>query len=114
MNEIMFHVQGSSDEPYEVVFRRQPVGFTASCTCVAGANGQSCKHRINLILGVTTDVVSGNISAIPLIQSWVSGSAYETAAAQLFQAEQEFEQVKKRVAQSRKLVGLALRSGDIT
>ena len=35
-NKIKFLVQGSSDEPYEVIFSKEGGRFTASCTCTAG------------------------------------------------------------------------------
>jgi VWFA-related protein len=58
METAEFLVQGSSLEPYEVVFKkRADANLSAYCTCMAGLNGSHCKHRINILKGVTKDVV---------------------------------------------------------
>ena len=61
MSTVSFHVQGSAEEPYNVTFqKRSDTNLSAYCTCPAGKNGQYCKHRINIMAGSTTGIVSGN------------------------------------------------------
>ncbi|MBQ0713483.1 MAG: hypothetical protein KBT53_11025 [Porticoccus sp.] len=48
---VVLSIQGSSDEPYEVVFEREGEVLIGSCTCRAAQFGQICKHRILLLSG---------------------------------------------------------------
>lgn len=108
MNEIEFLVQGSAPEPYTVVFRRSGSNLTATCTCPAGFVGQYCKHRIRVIAGDATGIISSNVSAVPEIQNWVKGSDVEKALKELHLAEQQFEVAKKHVSNCKKRLARSL------
>ncbi|WP_146055249.1 SWIM zinc finger family protein [Paraburkholderia eburnea] len=111
--EFVFNIQGSSEAPYEVTFRKQAVGFTASCTCTAGINGQFCKHRIGVLNGTLEDASPEQISAMTEISSWIPGSAYEAASIALTEAEAAMDAAKRRVTEAKKMVSIALRTGDL-
>ena len=57
--ELRFQVRGSQPEPYTVVFIREGDRLTGSCTCEGAASGQNCKHRLALLNGDVSAVVSG-------------------------------------------------------
>ncbi len=59
MKQIKFTVHGSS-EPYEVTFITDGTEIAAHCTCKAGEHGRHCKHRINLLAGDTSGIISTN------------------------------------------------------
>jgi hypothetical protein len=102
MNEIEFLVQGSAQEPYRVVFRKDGSNFKATCTCPAGEVGQHCKHRIRIILGDPTGIVSKNIQSVNEVQSWVKGTDVESALVDMLDAEKSFEDAKKRLSLMKK------------
>jgi hypothetical protein len=109
MNEIVFSVQGSAPEPYEVRFiRREGGDLTATCTCPAGAMGQYCKHRFSILSGSTTGIVGEKAGDVATVASWLSGSDVEKALLALDQAERELEAAKKRVSVAKKLVANAM------
>lgn len=56
---LKFKVQGSRNTPYTLTFTRTGNNMTATCTCPAGKNLMQCKHRVNLLYGDLTDLVSG-------------------------------------------------------
>lgn len=58
---VEFLVQGSAPEPYRVSFWRVGDNVKSSCTCRAGKNGLACKHRIALLDGDVTNLVSANL-----------------------------------------------------
>ena len=108
MQKIIFSVQGSSSEPYEVVFQKNASSISATCTCQAGAMGQSCKHRVSILNGGQDGIVSGNESEIPVVISWLPGSSIAAAMASLTEAEAEFEKIKKRVTAAKKQLSAAM------
>lgn len=111
MTEIEFHVQGSASEPYTVVFRRAGSNLTASCTCPAGVvrqYRQYCKHRIRIMSGDSTGIISQNISAVSDIQNWVKGTDVEKALNELHVAEQQLEAAKSLVSNCKKRLARSL------
>ncbi len=74
MENIVFLVQGSAKNPYKVEFHKKGNNVTAKCDCKAGSLGQHCKHRINIIKGLKTKIVSDNSEQVDTIQQWLEGS----------------------------------------
>lgn len=59
MNKLVFYVQGSAKEPYKVTFWKDENNkIRSGCNCTASKNGFHCKHKIQLIAGELTNVVS--------------------------------------------------------
>lgn len=110
MEEIRFQVQGSAPEPYEVHFiKRSENNISAYCTCPAGDNGQYCKHRFNILAGLTDNIVSGNENQVKIIKSWLPGSDLESAMQKVEQLEKEFLKAKKALSAAKKKVAEAMR-----
>ena len=109
MTEIKFLVQGSNPDPYYVVFKRTGTNITASCTCPAGVFGQFCKHRVRIMLGDSSGIISENIAAVSDIQNWLCGTDVEKALHDLRDVEQQLEEAKKRVSISKKSLARTLR-----
>ena len=108
MKEILFLVQGSSLEPYNVIFQNDDSVLSATCTCQAGTMGQVCKHRLSILEGSASGIVSGNESEIATVISWLPGSKLALAMSSLAEAEAELEKAKKRVASSKKQLASAM------
>ena len=80
MDEIIFLVQGSAADPYEVRFVNRGNGnLSAYCTCKAGQKGSYCKHRINILKGETRGIVEGSLDSVEMVVSWLPGTDVETA-----------------------------------
>jgi hypothetical protein len=115
-NEIKFIVQGSAPAPYHVLFKKNGTNLMASCTCPAGIVGQYCKHRIRIIFGDPSGIISDNLSDVSEIQNWVRGTDVEKAFLLLQEAEQQLEEAKKQVSLSKKRLARVMRDykeGDI-
>jgi predicted DNA-binding protein YlxM (UPF0122 family) len=67
--KLVYLVQGSSPEPYMVVFKPDP--FSISCTCTAGVNGIPCKHRLTILAGADPGIIEGDKSFLPRIAEMV-------------------------------------------
>lgn len=109
LQTLAFLVQGSAPEPYQVDFALGDSGnITATCTCPAGAMGQYCKHRFNILAGDLTGIASGNEPDVALVSSWLPGSDVERALTALGDAEREFRVAKSRVAAAKKAIAKAM------
>ena len=109
MNELSFLVKGSASDPYEVTFLKEGNNLTALCTCMAGRNGQYCKHRFRILDGIKADIVSDNISDVTTVQSWLIGSDVEEALLELAKAEKLVDADKKAISAAKKKVARAMR-----
>lgn len=78
MNEknetIEFFIQGSAANPYRVLFWREGNNVKSSCNCQAGKNGLACKHRLGLIDGDITNLVSSSADGLNKLLKIVEGS----------------------------------------
>jgi len=110
MQQIQFLVQGSAEEPYRVTFTIEGANLNAFCTCPAGENGQYCKHRFNLLAGDSRSVVGGGEDQVPMLLEWLVGSDVEAAIEQVHDAEREFLSAKKRLADAKRRVAIAMRT----
>ncbi len=102
-NEVVFSVQGSAPEPYQVRFiKRSSTKLNAYCTCPAGQKGMHCKHRIRILAGYDNDIVSGNIGDVPRVAKWVVGTDLEAALDYVVTVEDQFKGLKKQLAAAKK------------
>ena len=102
---IKFLVQGSEEEPYEVIFDKEGGRVTATCSCPAGVKGptgQCCKHRIGILRGDTDGIVSTNKEDVKIVQGWIAGSGIEIEVHKLAEGEAELERDKKKVAAAKR------------
>lgn len=109
MEEICFMVQGSSPEPYRVTFVKSGSNIGAFCSCPAGTNGQSCKHRLCILNGDGTALVSSNIDEVEVVRSWLPNSDLDKALKELQKAEKEYDDAKKRLANAKKNLARCMR-----
>jgi len=107
MEEISFIIQGSSDEPYEITFKKIGKNFSANCTCPAAQNMLHCKHRLLLLEGKfdKLDVIKGSQRDLDTVLSWLPGSSIEkvlqevkTADLVVKQAQNNFKALKRKMA----------------
>lgn len=70
-------VQGSEPSPYHVTFRREGDRLTATCTCAGAAARQLCKHRLALLSGDGTAIVSDNAASIQQLPAMLAGEETE-------------------------------------
>lgn len=110
MEEIRFEVQGSADQPYEIVFvRRGPRSLTAYCSCPAGEKGQYCKHRFNILAGSAEGIVSENQKAVGVVVSWLSGTDIEASLKKVRSLEIEEAKIKKALSAAKKELAKSMR-----
>jgi uncharacterized Zn finger protein len=109
MENVQFFIQGSAKEPYRVTFQKNGLNLSAYCTCPAGDNGQYCKHRLNILGGITEGIVSGNEADVEIVASWLSGTDVEAALNAVMDAEEKYEAAKRELSSAKKRLALAFR-----
>jgi len=109
MDELRFLVQGSAELPYRVSFQKNDNNLSAYCTCPAGENGQYCKHRFNILGGITEGIVSGNEQDVKVVESWLPGTDVEAAWNIVMDAEELFERAKRELSAAKKKLAGAFR-----
>lgn len=102
MKNFQFLVQGSTQEPYQTKFNFDGKNLTAFCTCAAGANGQFCKHRTEILHGNSTSIVSNNKNEISELLTLAKETPLYFKMLQLDSELIQLEQLKKKVEQSKK------------
>jgi hypothetical protein len=100
--EIQFRVQGSSADPYLITFIKDGADLVATCTCAAGEVGQSCKHRLAILNGDASAVVSENGADAEIVASWIPGTSLALALEALATAERQLEEAKRAVSAAKK------------
>ncbi len=108
MREIVFRVQGSADEPYEVIVSNGDKGLVVQCTCQAGLMRQTCKHKTLIVQGLADGLVSDNAADLAQVVAWMRGSAIEAAMAAVAEAEVASETAKQRLSAAKKALAAAL------
>jgi len=98
MKQLKFLVQGSEEKPYAVVFTKKEDGeLSATCQCRAAFSKKQCKHRVEILLGNPSAIVSDNRSEVEQVADWLKGSSLDLALAQWSEAAQKHEQTKKEL-----------------
>ena len=110
MEELIFHVRGSSSAAYEVTFIKDGASLTALCTCPAGQFGNFCKHRIAILDGKPDSISSGNADQVRTVTGWLAGTDVEAALSGLREAEKIAEYPKDELAVLKKRLARAMNS----
>lgn len=110
MEELVFHVKGSSSDAYEITFIKDGASLTALCTCPAGTFGNLCKHRVAILDGNTKSICSDNADQAPKVVSWLIGTDVEAALKELRTAERSKECSKEEISTLKKKVAKVMNS----
>lgn len=106
--KLTFRIEGSEPVPYQVIARRTGENLTMTCDCMAGSMGRHCKHRVNLLVGDLTNLVSNNPKDVEKLAEMVKGTDVERALARMLTAELEMEVAKKALAATKKALARTL------
>jgi uncharacterized Zn finger protein len=103
--KIDFLVQGSDVEPYRLTFTKTGTNLSAQCTCLGAGRDFQCKHRIRILKGCADNVVSGNLSDVAIVASWLEGSDVELALQNLERLEKQAEELKALISVAKRALG---------
>jgi uncharacterized Zn finger protein len=110
MQERIFHVKGSSADPYEVTFIKDGDSLTAICTCPAGTYGNFCKHRISILDGNSKGISSDNADEAATVVGWLAGTDVAAALTELRQVEKHKDPDKTALNAAKRKLARAMNS----
>ncbi len=110
MEQLEFLVKGSTPEPYEITFIKDGDSLTAICTCPAGTFGNVCKHRIAIIDGDASAIVSDNADKAPVVREWLVGTDVEAALKEMRAADWPAETARASFAAAKRKLARAMNS----
>jgi uncharacterized protein Yka (UPF0111/DUF47 family) len=67
-----------------------------------------CKHRINILLGDVTDIVSKNEETVHTVYDWYRDSDVEREVKNIDRLEREIDDLKKSLSGAKKRVSAAM------
>ncbi len=70
--------------------------------------GKSCKHRVNILLGIDKGVVSDNRQDVATVSSWLTGSDIQDAMNAVINLEAEADRIKEEITKAKKALGRAM------
>ena len=108
--EFTFRVRGSRGDEYVIVTARKGLDMKMSCTCQAGQQGSSCKHRFALIDGDIGALISENISDVESLKNLLRGTELEKWCHTVAQLEEKKAKVDKELSAAKKALARTMSS----
>lgn len=109
-NELTFLVKGSSPDPYELTFIKDGGSLTALCSCPAGQYGNYCKHRIAILDGDGSAVVSENADRVSTVVDWLQGTDVAVALTEFRNVEKSVDTPKSALVMAKRKLARAMNS----
>jgi len=101
MDELKFKVRGNEGD-YLVSFKRSGNNLTATCTCDAAAYGMHCRHRILLMTGDSSIIISKNKDDIGKLLEMIKEADVEEALKDVLETQKQLEALEKEFSNKKK------------
>jgi hypothetical protein len=116
--KIMFLVQGLEKEPYQIMFTRVDEDghhqLICECECISAAHGDLCGHRLRILEGSTSHIVSDNRDQVYIVQQWLMGTELEQAVRELVKAEKLLDYAERQLSTARNQLAEIMAGGEMT
>lgn len=113
MQEVVFKVRPSSGgTPYTVVVTKDGQNVTIVCDCAAGAYGDPCRHRTEIITGKATSLIDPDRNALSKVVEWFEGTDARRYLSLIEETARRQEALKKQMKALRTAYGRALEHGS--
>lgn len=109
VQEIRFLVQEETQEPFELIFRREGSNMTAVCSCSQDEDSL-CAHRRAILQGegVQLNIVSGNEEQVMDVVQMMEGTDIGEALQMMTEMEDALQTIQKEYHQARELLEKAV------
>ncbi len=109
MEPIVFRANSSSSrEIYDVVVTMHGDQPRMSCTCEAGQNLRPCKHRLMLLAGDLSALVTIDRNSVNRLQTLFHGSSVLDAISEIRSLEKQADQTRTAISNAKKKLGKML------
>jgi hypothetical protein len=103
-----FTVLGSKGDPYKIIFEIEGDRANAYCSCQAGQSGQYCKHRITILSGDLTYIVSENAAEASQLHDLLQGTDLMDSFDSFLKAEALAEEAKENLDSAKRDLARAM------
>lgn len=110
---LKFVVRGSQGNEYQITLKKADNALVLNCTCAAALSGTWCKHRLALLAGDISALLSDNTQDMDSFKSLISGSIIEKRFTDICALEREKEAVDAKLKAAKKAIGREM-NGAIT
>ena len=104
MERLKFLMSGSEGDEYAVSFEISGSNANAFCTCMAGSNGQYCKHRFAIMDGDVSRLLSDNTADVVRLKTLMQGTDLEAAYERVLKASTVLDTAKKEFDAAKKVL----------
>ena len=111
---LKFIVRGSKGDEYEIIAEKSQTSLRISCTCAAGMQGTWCGHRLALIGGDTSSLLSGSEEDMKSLREMLTGTLLERRYALICQLEQDKSTIDLKLKAERKALGREMNGSAIS
>lgn len=112
--KIHFKVASSSGpDLYDVVAEASAQRLSMRCNCVAGSLAQTCKHRLSLLAGDVTAVVTVVNGRAEDLAAFRGDTPIGRRLAEIAALEAEQEAIKRRIKAAKKALGRELEGVEL-
>jgi hypothetical protein len=94
MERLTSFVEGSKGKQHRVTFTKNGAEMRAYCRCAGGVKGGICDHRIALLNGDGSKLVSGYETSLETVRAWLPGTELEVVLHWCNEAKRAFERSK--------------------
>jgi hypothetical protein len=101
---LKFIVQGSIQGGYEITAQKSGTKVMLTCTCEAGIRGTLCKHRLAILGGDVTSLLSDNAGDLARFHEMLSGTGAERSYHSLCKLEKEKEKLDALIKAEKKAI----------
>lgn len=106
-----FLVQESTRRWRKITFEHHGRNLKGHCTCDTGKTGEICSHQINLMNGVTENLLSDNPDDVTRLTGLIRGTKVEGAMSALKSARGESKLAKAKLNAAKMRLARALQNG---
>lgn len=106
---IEFDVRDSALVECRVTFVKNGDNLSAFCTCEMGQREQYCAHRLDVLRGDTSSIVSDNIVQATSVGQWVVGTDVYSAMLEIEQWEHRAAEADRKLDEAKRRLGVAMR-----
>ena len=97
-----FEVSGSSGVVYVVETVADGREVTITCDCDAGRNGMACRHRLAVLSGDASAIVSSNKRELANVTALLPGTKLLAQLSKVAQAEEAADDAKRELSKAKK------------
>lgn len=106
---IEFDVRDPTLVECRVTFVKSGDNLSVFCTCEMGRRQQYCAHRLDILRGDTSGIVSDNVAEATSIGQWAVGTDVYSAMLEIEQCEHRAAEADRRLDEAKLRLGVAMR-----